>query len=970
MRFATPAALILFAVVIPFVVWLGLPRIAHRRHRDTISLALRLLIVTCLIFALSGLQTVEASDKLAVVFLIDASDSIDADARAYAESFIRDSLGRMTVDDRAGIIVFGKNALVERPIAPTGDFLGITSAPVQLDTDISSAIRLGLALFPPDAARRLVILSDGLETVGNAIDAARLAAATNVQIDVVPLRRAEGPEVLVTDVRLPTNVNQGEIFDLGVTVESQIPTTANLSILSAGAVVQSQTVNLTEGVNNFVITLRAPRQGFTDFRVRIDPLSAASTDTYYQNNELAGFTEVTGPPRILLIRSNESESAALKGVLETAGLTVEVASPSELPVGLAPLAGYKAVILANVSATELTDAKMRALQIYVRDLGGGLVVIGGPNSYGVGGYFQTPLEEVLPVEMQIKDQKRIPRLTMIYVIDRSGSMEMIGTSGVTNLELGKEAARRSVNFLFERDRAGVLSFDTNPEWLVPIQFVANRRPIIEQIGALRPGGGTDIYSAVVEIARTLPSDPSSLKHVILLTDGGADETGIVETVKRMHDQHGITVTSIGIGVGVPRFMRDIATVGGGQYYNLTDLSTIPQIFAAETVLATRSYIVEETFTPVLTANSPAMRGIDALPSLLGYVATSAKPTATVILTAQVGGFDDPLLATWQYGLGRAVAFTSDATTRWAQNWTGWTGFQRFWSQVIRSTMVEGIDQALESRVERRDGRSILVVEARDENGAFINGLRLDAVVVDPRLQGQEVTLRQVAPGRYEAEFAPGSEGAYFIRVAGAGGDGLGVAQTTGWVLSYSPEYRLRQTNTRLLDELAALTGGQRLGDDPTLTFRHDIREERAAANLFPLLLLLTALLLPFDIAVRRLIVTQSDLAKLRAWARTKLGIREVALAVPGASRLANLKDAKNRATSTLPVVSEAEVESLRESPSIPTPIPTADTAERTPPKAARAEKAAKPEKTAPDEPKSGSALAARLADQRRQRKKE
>jgi hypothetical protein len=399
----------------------------------------------------------------------------------------------------------------------------------------------------------------------------------------------------------------------------------------------------------------------------------------------------------------------------------------------------------------------------------------------------------------------------------------------------------------------------------------------------------------------VPNDPATLKHVILLTDGGADPTGIVDTVKRMNAQNGITVTSIGVGVGVPQFMQDIAVAGKGAYYNLTDLATIPQVFAAETVLATRSYIVEQEFVPTLTATSQIMAGIDAMPSLLGYVATSAKPTATVILTAP--GYDDPLLASWQYGLGRAVAWTSDATSRWSRNWVGWTGFQRFWSQVIRSTILEGLNSNLDVRVEQRNGHSILVVEGRDDRGAFINSLNLEARIVDPRLQTDQIKLQQVAPGRYEAEFEPTREGAYFIRVAGTTaavggtGAGLGAAQTTGWVLSYSPEYRLRGINQTLLDEIADLTSGRNVMQSPDLVFRHDIREERASTSLWPWLLLVALLLLPVDIAVRRVIVTRSDLRKLRAWAEHKLGLdaRRAARSQAAVKRMTQLMSAKERA---------------------------------------------------------------------------
>ncbi len=974
MTFSNPIALLLLVLLLYFV-WLGRPRLAYRRRRDTASLITRLVIVACLILALAGAQIVQAADKLAVVFLLDASDSIDQAARDTAQRYISDAMSRMRPEDRAGLVVFGQNALVERPLSAAKELGVIGSAPIRLNTNIAEAIRLALAMFPGDAARRIVVLSDGGETIGNAVAAAQLAAATNVQIDVMPLPAHTGADMLVSDVRVPSKVNVGEQFDLGVTVQSQTDAKANLTILAGGTIVAQKPVQLKAGTNNFVFTLAVKAQGFNDFRVRVDPLSA---DTFYQNNELSGFSEVTGPPRVLLVTPNPDEIATLLPALQTSGLQVDIKAPTDMPTGIAELAGYKSVILANVSATNLTTPRMKILQTYVRDLGGGLVVIGGPNSYGVGGYYQTPLEETLPVEMRIKDQKRIPKLTMVYVIDRSGSMEEIGPSGVTNLELSKEATRRSINFLFPQDRAGVLSFDSNPEWLVQIQNVTNQNAMKNQIGTLRPGGGTDIYAAVKEIAKTLPSDPSTLKHVILLTDGGADPTGIVDMVAKMNQDFNITVTSIGIGRDVPPFMADIAKAGKGIYYNLVDLQTIPQVFAAETVLATRSYIVEKEFTATQSANSPILNGINGLPSLLGYVATTAKETATVELKAP--GFDDPLMASWQYGLGRAVAFTSDANGRWAKNWTSWDQFSRFWSQVVRYTITEGTNNRLESHVEQRGDHSVLVVDARDDKGGFLNSLNLQASVVDPRLGAQTVNLQQVAPGRYEVPFDPKQEGAYFIRVGGATTQpdpstvGQAVGQTLGWVLSYSPEYRQHETNTTLLNDIAQLTGGETLAEHPEKAFEHTIRETHASTALWPWLLLLSTLLLPFDIAIRRLIITQGDLQKANAWLRARLGIRDRAPAATAPSaRITQLMNAKERAATTtatpaMPLnVSDQPVQASLTGPEDvsvkPVPLSTPSQTSSANASASVVGRAAKPGATKPGD----STLASRLLEKRRNR---
>ena len=915
MTFSNPLALLLL-LSIPYFAWLGWPRVAHRRRRDLTSLSIRLVVVTLLILGLAGLQTAQAADKLSVVFLLDESDSVDAATRAEAEQYMRDAMASMGLNDSAGVVVFGKNALIERPVSSVKALGPITSVPIRLNTNIAEAIHLGLAMLPGDSAKRLVILSDGQENLGSAIEAARLAAATNVQIDVVPLTHHSGPEVLVSDVRAPTTVNQGETFDLGVTVQSTIDTPATLTVLSAGAVIQSKQVALKSGDNNFVLTLTATHQGFTDFEARIDP--PPGTDSIYQNKQLSAFTEVTGPPHILLVSPNPDEVKALLPALQSQGLNVDLQTPDNMPSGLAELASYKTVVLANVSATKLDNQQMKVLQSYVRDLGGGLVAIGGADSYGPGGYFQTPLEETLPLESQIKDQKRIPSLLMVYVIDRSGSMEVVEPgSTVDRLELGKEAIRRSIQFLLPQDHVGVVSYDSDAYWVVPVQPVtSNPQPIIDQVGTLRSGGGDGTLNAMQEAFRQMAPDTSSLKHMIILTDGDDSADGLVALAQQMYTQSGITVTTIDIESGEEQPLIDTATAGHGLYYHLVTLQNLPQIFVADTVLATRSYIQEKEFTPQQNGNSAIMQGINSTPSLLGYVATTPKPNTSVILS--VPGFNDPLLASWQYGLGRAVAWTSDAASRWSKNWTGWDNYGRFWSQVVRSTITEGTNNRLDAQVEQRpDGQFVLTVNAVDSNGSFLNGLAMNASVVDPKLQAQSIPLDQIAPGRYEGTLDPKNEGAYFIRVGGSASDtsggNVGIAQTTGWVLSYSPEYRLQDTNLNLLNQIATLTSGKIIQQQPSLSFAHTISETRASASVWPLLLLLVTFLLPIDIATRRIVVTRSDMEKATNWTRKRLGIQPPAPTLATSGKLTRLKDAKERAVSPLPSqTSPVKTEAVRD----------------------------------------------------------
>lgn len=972
MSFTNPGALWLF-LLLPLLAAIGWPRVAYRRRRDVLSLAVRLLLVALLVVGLAGIQVQQAADNLAVVFLVDVSDSMTPQMRSGALDTVRAASATMGERDQGAVVLFGANALVEIPMTDRLELVQAGADPVRLNTDLAEAMRLGLALFPADAAKRMVILSDGKQTVGDAAEVARLAAATGVQIDVVPLAAADvpqdttGPEILVQDVSVPGTVNEGEQFDLTATIFSnRADAAAEVRVLSSGEVIVRQDVQLQAGENTYVFPdLSVPTPGFVDFRVVVEPRGA---DTFYQNNELSAFTEVTGPPRALLVTSDPREVEALRAALEETGLQVDVQGPRELPVGLAPLSAYDSIVLANVSAAELGTDRMRYIQAYVRDLGGGLVAVGGPDSFGVGGYFETPLEETLPVDMRLKDQERIPQLAMLFVIDRSGSMEMeaASVSGVSNLELAKEAVARSFDLLNNNDRTGVLSFDVSAYWVLHLQALgdeANREQMRAEVGALRPGGGTNIRQALLSADQVLRSDPSALKHIILLTDGGSDQSGIEAAVDRMYQNYGITTSVVAVGRDYVQWLEQIAVAGHGQFHLATDVSTIPAIFTSETLLATRSYIFEEDFRPALAATHPIMRELDSVPLLHGYVATSPKDTATVILT---GPEDDPILAAWQYGLGRSVAFTSDASSRWGADWVAWGGYSDFWSQAVRWTITVGAASNVETRVEQRGEQAVIVADARDSDGNYLNGLQLDAAIVSSQLDAVSVPLQQTAPGRYEAAFTPAQEGSYFITVAGApSGDGSagagGIMQTTGWVMSYSAEYRAGTEEgadqpLALLNTIARTTGGTSLAGRPEDVFVHDLHHERAARPLWPAFILAALLLLPVDVAARRLVIGARDVERVRGAVGSVLGRRANGDQARTAERFGRLMDAKGRARSVQGAPDEPRPASKFPTREAPPSAPR----RAVPPKAPSSPTAAR---SAPP-PASGS-LASRLMERRR-----
>lgn len=889
MSFASPNTLLLLLIILPITWYVGYPRHAFRRKRDITSLTLRTVLMLLIVFALAGIQIVRQVDRLAVVFLVDASDSIGTDLREAQVDYIQDAIVDKPVDDEWAIIVFGANSAIDTPFINVSDVPPIQSTVLSNNTNIEDAIQTAISLFPGDARRRIVVLSDGIQTVGNAEAKARLAEASGVEISYVLFARPESSDVRISEFTSPARVNEGQEFDISISIESDEATTATLLIYSGNELIDEADVTLLEGTNSYTLRQVSENVGRLNFSAQL--LVDGENDTFIQNNTLGTFSQVMGQPRILLLATDAVEIANLQPALEGAGLSVDVMHPANLSSDLGAIATYASIVIANVSAIDISEAQMRTLQTYVRDLGGGLVFVGGPESYGPGGYFQSTMEEIMPVETQIRDQQRLPRLTITYLIDSSGSMSMSGDGIFTNLDLAKRSVNLSIDFLQPTDRAAVITFEADGALVAPYQDVGDAELLKRGVNSIGAGGGTDILAGLLTARGYLAIEETDLQHLILITDGGAAPNNLVRTSERMHEELGVTLSVIAIGSGSAGFLEDMAEAAEGNYHAVQQISQIPNILAQETVLATRTYIQEGVIPLTRVSNSPMLDGIAGVPSLQGYVATAERDTAQVVLRSPEP-FADPILATWQYGLGRTVAFTSDATGRWASDWVAWGDFSRFWGQVVNYSITENASSNIETHIEMRDGIAYVEVDARSESGAFINNLSLQASVIAPDSQAEIVRLQQTAPGQYSAEFEPDVEGSYYLAINGSGaidGEDSRFNEVTGWVMSYSPEYAFTDTNEALLTDLANITGGSNLADTPSDTFITTQIPRKAAAPIWQWMILLAMILFPFDIAIRRLIITRRDLQRLRVWlSRTDPD-------APQEERISSLMEARNRA---------------------------------------------------------------------------
>jgi Mg-chelatase subunit ChlD len=910
---------LLALVLVPLAWQIGRRSIAALpRARRRLSHGVRSALIVLLVLALAGTQVVRAVDTLAVVFLLDRSDSVRPAQRAAAEDFVRRAVEGMSERDRAGVVVFGADALVDRPVSADRLLAEITSKPATTFSNLADSLRLGTALFPDDTQKRLVLLSDGNENLNSAEAAARLAAARGIPVQVVPLPVEPGREVLIGGLSAPAATREGEKFNLTINIQSTVNTTATLRLLADGQVLSEGPVALTGGAggNTFAQPLLAGSKGFHTYRAEVIPIPG--TDTRAENNQYSAYTLVAGKPRVLIVEGKAGEAASLQAALTAAGLDSDLTPPDRMPVDLTTLAQYEGVVLVNVPNPSLPKALQTAgpdnsLMTVVRDLGRGLVVIGGDESYGVGGYFRSALETMLPVSMDLPSKLEIPTVAMVLVIDRSGSMASehggsdTGSSGgsttTSKIELAKEAAYNAVAQLSGRDYVGVVAFDSAANWVVPLQPLQDPLGLRDKIGSMSPGGGTYIYSGLAEAVDALEKNNARSKHIILLTDGqseGGDYAGLLDRMDKAH----ITLSGVAVGQDADAaLLQYLAAKGGGNYY-FADASSLPQIFAHESHVAARSYIVEHPFTPKRTAPSPILQSIPETPQLLGYVGTTPKPNATTALVTDVG---DPLLAHWQYGLGRVVAWTSDATGQWAKNWVGWDKFRDFWGAALRWSLgVEG-GGTLQSRVELDGATAHVTVDAVDASGGYENQLQVGAVLVAPSRVTDTVTLPQTAPGHYEGTFPVREEGSYLVRVSATGPD-LNTGQTVGLVVPYSPEYKVQPTDTGLLARLAAATNGQVLAldaaDSPAAVFRHDLPPVRRAVDLWPWLLLAAILLLPLDIGLRRVMIGWRDLG--RFWGELRGRVPALAGAGPAVpsdaeaqAAVGRLLDARRRAAPRL-----------------------------------------------------------------------
>lgn len=808
-----PHALFLILPALALLWWWDLksthPMGALRRR---MLLVLRSLLVILAILAIASPARVLTSREQAVMFVLDHSRSegdtgIAAVYEAAAE--IRSSLpgnpptGYIAAGSEPALLGYPERK--NTPVPP--EKRSELAERIGASSNYERAVTLARGLFPSGTSKHIILVGDGVETGGSLLAAAEEAAISGIKIHAVAVAGEIQPDVRVTRLASSqSRLNEGASLELEATVEGSLEGEGRLRLFENGVEVEVVTVALVPGETITHRFKRVPEQrNIYNYRVVIEGFEGR--DRIPENNEALSIVDVRGKPLWLYVEGEEGESRYLAGAMEREGIRLDVRSPDGLPDSLQQLAGYDGIILSDIPAHQLGETRMSAIRDYVENLGGGFVMVGGMNSFGVGGYYRTPIEEVLPVKLKAPDQEEMQSSALALVIDRSGSM------AGEKIEICKSAAIATAELLSTDDYIGIYAFDSQAHEIAPMAKVTSTGAVANQISLLGSGGGTNIYPGMLMAREKLNSVRTKIKHMIVLTDGQTSGQGYQALASQCYAE-GITISTVAVGAGAQvGLLQGIAAAGGGQSYVTMDPTAITRIFTQDTMTHTGRMIREDAFEPRLVEAHPMLRDWveGEAPPLLGYVKTNRKATAQIPLVTDTG---DPLLAHWRFGLGKVTAFTSDCKSRWAALWVSdWNGYSRLWSQILRETARAPQGLNMDLRLEAAGEEVSIAVDLAEDAGTRRNGATVEADVfhIPANALGSgmnavsTVRLDQKGPGLYAGSFRPAGPGVYLVRAR----SGSQIV-SAGHVHNPSTEVATGQVNEALLRQVCEITGGRYL----------------------------------------------------------------------------------------------------------------------------------------------------------------
>lgn len=836
--FQNPLFLLLLPVVIFFLIYINRSRLFESSRIKFIAV-IRLILFTLIIFSLSGINIKTDIDTTTTILAIDRSESTEQSKEEF-EAFIGNALEYAKENDRVGVISFGEKSEVEVSVSAKVDDFKFETKINKGFTNIEKALNLARALIPEDSKKRIVLITDGKENVGNSLKEGKILNTKDIELKIYKKDSFVKDEVQLKNIDIPKVLYENQLFDVILDIYSNTPTKSKVTLFSDNNVVGEKDVKLEKGNNRFVFRDKAIGSGFRALKAVITP----EKDTFTQNNTYSAFTDIKGVPEVLLVHGESDGGRELKKIMTSASIQVDYVDSKVVPTELSNLLKYKGIIMSDVSLHSVNEKFMESLQMYVRDYGGGLIVTGGENSFALGGYYKTKLEEMLPVNMEMKIKGEVPSLGLMLVIDKSGSMES-GEVGVSKIEIAKEAAIKAVNSLKPKDQIGVITFDDTPQWVIKPSANQREEELIDEIATIRADGGTSIIPALEEAYNALEKIDTKLKHVILLTDGQAERYGYDSLLSNMAEA-GITISTVAVGEGADTGLLEwVAEVGDGRYYFVDEYGAIPEIFSKETFLASKTYINNRTFIPKIASSKDIIKPIIGESIALdGYISTSAKDRGEILLTSDA---DEPILATWQYGLGRSTAWTSDTNGKWTSDYLASDSGIEFFNKMVLSVFYKGGNESLLVEINTEGNvAKISVKDLKDSNKVYDT----KATVITPSYEKVDIDLVTSNISEYDGEIEALEKGTYIIKVQQYEDGNVVRSTQEAFTINYSKEYDITDTSGNL-SELVTKSNGEFI-NNPDEVFTRSQNDVYGYRDISDILIIISLIIFIGDIALRRL----------------------------------------------------------------------------------------------------------------------
>jgi Ca-activated chloride channel family protein len=800
-----PAALYLAAIVPMFYLLRVLSLTDLSLSQQITQATLRSLVILGIAVALARPSWITEQNRVATVLLVDVSDSVSDKQLAAAKAYV-DSVESEQGEGSLQLVTFAEKPTVVRKADGKPLSAGIARhVRAGAGTDTQAAMQLAYGLFPDGYLPRLAIVSDGNQTQGDVAVESYRAKELGVHVSWRTFDQDKTSEIRVVGVTVPDDVKVGQPYEVTAEVWSTEPQKATLALQQdefPNGLEPTKEVELREGKNLVKFKSDAKHAGATTYRLT---LARFDRDTEKQNNQAVMTAPVKGRPNVLYVEGGilrePGQAGHLQRALEHENIDVTVRGPNGIPASPKELERFDLVLVSDVPAHLMGAGQMQALDAYVAQMGGGLIMAGGEDSFGSGGYERTKIEQIMPVRFDSEKIKEQPDVAVVLVIDRSGSMQG------PKLEAAKESARATAEVLSPNDYIAVVAFDSEAQVFVRPTRASNKMRISNDIARLQSGGGTNIFPGLKEAFEILQGINAKVKHVILMTDGEAPSDGIAELVQDMRASR-VTVSCVGVQGADRSLLSMIADAGDGRLYMVEDIGALPKIFMKETQEAQKSQLVEDVIHVRIAKRVEAIEGtnVENAPALHGYVTTKPKPTSEVILISDLG---EPVLARWRYGAGTTVAWTSDVKNRWSVDWVRWAGYPKFWAQVIRSSMRRKVYDSYDLIAKVADGRAQIVVDAIDAGDKFVNELDTQLEVIDPATGKtiEKLAMAQTAAGRYTADFRIQNYGSYLLKAVHQR-DGKTVAESLGAVaMPYPLEYLRTTPDPEPLRHAAHVSGG-------------------------------------------------------------------------------------------------------------------------------------------------------------------